>query len=491
MSVAISRCLSFFIIAETAGGCFFVSKEELDALKGPGEDGSGLSPVDSGDSGRGPPDDSGDTSTPQAGWGLDTGPPLATWELNAEATPRYYGVATGRNLTGEDWVDLALGEAYVGGGIYTDGRVSLYVGPIDTGGEVGAADLVLRSSDSAATVGWGLDVGEDMLGDGSAALIVNAPTWNGGEDVQNGAAFVMAAPLSSSDDEIEENCAICVVAENDQRLKAHPAASAGDVDGDGTEDLAMGWYWDPGTGYGVWDVYLFADLRSGTLTPEDATAYTSEWDSLQTYGNSEWLAGGGDVVGDSSGDAYDDLLVGVWVTGESPKGQIRLVEGAGTDLSALFDRYTIVAEGNGVGEEGLGFIRGLAGDAGDLVYYTDTESGLYVYDADQGATQLLSVDADAGQSAKMAGAGDVNGDGFADISVSVQVGDDETSNAVLAGPLLDRPTVSLDEADWTVSTPGDAGWVRLADLSGDGVTDLFIVQHAGTSAWLYAGEMGP
>lgn len=474
MAVVMSRCLCFFILVETLPGCFFVSKEDLEALEGRGEDSS-------------------DTGTAYSSWELDTGEPAASWELDAGEGPRYYGVTTVWNLTGEGGTDLALGEAYLDGGSYTGGRVSLYAGPVESGGVVGDADIVLQSDDDFAMVGWGLDSAGDRTDDDGAALIVNAPTWTWGETSGSGAAFVLVGPLEGNPIDVEEACAICVVAADEDwgGLKAHPAVSAGDVNGDGTEDLTMGWFRDPGTGYGNWDVYLFTDGGPDT-TSEDATASTfglDGWEELQYNGNYEWLAGGGDISRD--GDGYDDLLVGKWFERTSPFGEIRLVEGSNDNLSTLFEDYTIVAEGDGVGEEGLGFVRGQAGDAGDLVYYTDAESGLYVYGVDQGTTQLLSVDTDAGQSAKLAGAGDVNADGFADITVSVQVGEDEASTAVLAGPLLDRTTVSLKDADWLVNTSGEAGWVKLTDLSADGVGDLLIVEHAGSSAWLYTGYLTP
>ncbi len=496
MALVMSRCLWFFIIVETLPGCFFVSKEELEALEGREEDSSDGSVDDTSgpppdDTSGPPPDDSGDTGTAYSSWELDTGEPAASWELDAGEGPRYYGVTTGWDLTGDGWTDLALGETYLDGGSYTRGRVSLYAGPVESGGVVGDADVVLRSDDEFAMVGWGLDSAGDRTDDDSAVLIINAPTWTGDGSTGGGAAFVLVGPLEGVSIDVEDACAICVVAADEDwgGLKAHPAVSAGDVNGDGTEDLAMGWFRDPGTGYGVWDVYLFSDGGPDT-TSEDATASTfglDGWEEVQYDGNDEWLAGGRDP----SGDGYDDLLVGKWFERTSPFGEIRLVEGSGDDLSTLFEDYTIVAEGDGVGEEGLGFVWGQAGDAGDLVYYTDAESGLYVYGVDQGTTQLLSVDTDAGQSAKLAGAGDVNSDGFVDITVSVQVGEDEACTAVLAGPLLDRTTVSLEDTDWLVNTSGEAGWVKLADLSADGVSDLLIVEHAGTSAWLYTGNLTP
>ncbi len=101
-------------------------------------------------------------------------------------------------------------------------------------------------------------------------------------------------------------------------------SSAGDMNGDGYEDLAVGGYWYDyvyETG-GVFVYYGSATRRSGTVSTIDYTLYG---DNYGDYVGRE-VAGGGDL----NGDAYDDLVIGMygWDTPASIAGATSVVFGA-------------------------------------------------------------------------------------------------------------------------------------------------------------------
>jgi hypothetical protein len=284
-------------------------------------------------------------------------------------------------------------------------------------------------------------------------------------------------------------------------------AGAGDVDGDGNDDLLVG---STENGFGA--AYLVRGPVSGTidLSLADAKLVGEPFDDEHYAGCS--VSG----AGDADGDGNDDVLVGMCGKGD-PYGIAYLVHGpvTGTFDLGLADAklmlepdYLFVTKVASAGDvDGDGFDDLLVGDpsddeadayAGAAYLVRGPVSG--TVDLPSGSTKLIDAEDDAwyqtlGQS--VSGAGDIDGDGNDDVLIGVP-GDDEGGSGagavwVLLGPAPLNGTHDLAhvaDAKLIGSTADsvDTVGVKVAgagDVDLDGRDDVLV--GAGGPAWLVPG----
>jgi hypothetical protein len=382
-----------------------------------------------------------------------------SWTVSPNSPSAYYGdaAASAGDVNGDGYGDIVVGAWGYDGPGGSSGRAFLYYGSangLDTtaawtrGGDQDAEHL----GDAVASAG-------DVNGDGYADVLVGAPNYSNGE-FKEGRAMVFLGSASGPSQtpawEVESNVAralfgMTLAAAGDVNddgyadivvggtpggvflgsssgLSLTPsfvtreiAASAGDVNGDGYSDIITG-YSDLATGDG--DCVLYLGSASG-VTP------TPAW---------SWVPGNGHFVncgngGDVDGDGYTEIVVARW-------GQ----EGT-TDLSPV-----LVFHGGPSGPPSpsspsktfeLTDLGGFALGNGDV--NGDGYSDLFIgapYDNDGSAFVHLgsAVGLETAAAWTAAGAqfhaafgfvatsaGDVNGDGFADLLVTApQVGPNST-----------------------------------------------------------------
>ncbi|MCB9797001.1 MAG: putative metal-binding motif-containing protein [Alphaproteobacteria bacterium] len=224
------------------------------------------------------------------------------------------------------------------------------------------------------------------------------------------------------------------------------ALAAGDVNGDGHQDLFVGAYWIIGRSYFGGGAYLFHGPLTGALTPSDAAAYIHHA-SYEAY-----LGYAVDVPGDLDGDGVDDLV-----------------------LSSFHSRLDLNGNGDG-----------------------DVSGSVYVFHGPVTGTLLQSdfnLELRAGESHNHLGGaiahGDLNDDGQTDLfATALRYGEeaDQTDVAVWLGP---HAGGASREADLVFQNEGgvSGAWdVAAADLDGDGVDDLITGTYAGTVN-VYAGPV--
>lgn len=219
------------------------------------------------------------------------------WQLVGAAGGDRAGCAVAGlgDVTGDGVADWAVGAWSADANGPEAGAVYLYTRPIASGGSLTAADLVLTGATSYQYAGWSVASAGDVDGDGLGELLVGTPKdVVGGADA--GAAYLVGAVGSGS------LGALGVAWRGAAgELAGSAVAGAGDVDGDGRDDLAVG---APGGAGGAGVVYLLAGpAATGGALSAAGTALV---------GVSPGDAAGSSVagLGDVDGDDRADLLVG-------------------------------------------------------------------------------------------------------------------------------------------------------------------------------------
>ena len=270
--------------------------------------------------------------------------------------------------------------------------------------------------------------------------------------------------------------------------------SAGDVNGDGYDDVVVG------TRNGNRGVFAFYGAPNGLSTNVD-WAYNPEVPSSWLLGRT--LAGGGDV----DGDGFDDLLIGATGRlGASGDGYAYLVYGSETGLT---NSAAWMASGGGEAgdlEKGFGVSLDFAGDINrdgfdDVIIgassYPNTSGGegqaFVFYGSETGLATTADVvlngtsNEDTRFGTDVSAAGDVNGDGYDDVIVGEPFyrtlkGITDPSNGrvyIYAGSsngLITTPLTTIDGEYSRFSGSTFFGWHLTAagDVNGDGYDDILV-----------------
>ena len=286
------------------------------------------------------------------------------------------------------------------------------------------------------------------------------------------------------------------------------AAGAGDLDGDGYGDVVIGAFSDDDAGNASGAAYLYRGGASGADTSTEVKLLASDaaHDSIFGYG----VVGPGDL----NGDGYDDLLVGACRDNEvgTESGAVYLFYGSSSGLDPSTE-YKITAS---EAEEGafFGIYMGAAGDTdgdgfpeiaigargptavgpsyGAVYLYSSGPSGV-----DRDTERLLQAsDPEEGAwfGCGLAGAGDVDGDGYDDLVVGALsddgMGDESGAIYLYLGssdgvdPTTEQKLKASDAGKWhyfgqAVSSAGD--------LDQDGYADIVVGAYGENSGGFESG----
>ena len=343
------------------------------------------------------------------------------------------GLALGALATG---LLVSVAQAQVGVIVRDEARIGAA-----SGGFGGSLDPVDRFGEGLAGVG-------DLDGDGVFDLAVGAPSDNG-PGVNRGAVHVLLLEADGSvkaEVEITEGSGGFPFRLDDGACFGGSLAALGDVDGDGTPDLAVGARDQDGLGLSRGAVFVLllkpdGSVRAGTQISEGSGGYVGSLDDFDNFGH------GVAAVGDLDGDGISELAVGA--TGDDDAGG-----NTGAVTILFLDAGGAVKSQRKITEGLAGFV----GPVGDGSFFGEGLSPL----------------------------GDLNGDGSVDLAVGAWGDDDAADAAGAVWILFLQPDGSvLSERKITEGVGGFAGDLtandafgrsldNLGDLDGDGSIELLV-----------------
>ncbi len=415
--------------------------------------------------------------------------------LSAGASYSAYGWSSGQSfahslspagdLNGDGYSDVIIFRegtvrAYPGGadGLYGAAWVIPYIGGGWFGEEMsmagdlngdGFADLIV--SDPVHTVGlpWGDEEGAVYAYSGSPTGLQTTPVWGYEIDTNSDAHFGWSI------------------------------STAGDVNGDGLSDLLVG---APGV-----------DNPLGTT---DGKAYLFYGDSGMPSTHHDWYLLGDELngqaglsvsdAGDLNGDGFGDLVTGERLAGVDNTGKAFISFG-GLTMSSAADITLInpnnskyfgssLANAGDVNGDGYSDLIVGAPDQATLGGYPGSALLYFGGPAMDGVADLNFVGTLRSRfGASVSGAGDINGDGYADLIVGAPTAGSQYKGAAyiyLGGATMDNVA---DLVIWGNSPFDNLGTVSGAgDVNGDGFSDLLIGSTGAAptgAAYLFLGSANP
>ncbi len=310
----------------------------------------------------------------------------------------------------------------------TDATYPVTIDPIIANGNPANADKTLEINQTSAWLGFSVSTAGDVNGDGYSDILVGAPKYDNGQ-ADEGAAFLYpgtAGGISLAATVLECNQA--------NAQMGYSVSNAGDINKDGFSDIMVGipFYDAPASNEGV--VMIYKGSANGLITN---IPYVFKLDQAEAnLGISVAMAG------DVNGDGYSDMLAGAhqFDNGQSNEGVGVLVLGAPNGLGLV--TFMECNQPNAM----MGFAVAGAGDV-DGDGFSDVMAGARFYSNGQaleGAafvfkgsvnglatanpTIIESNQVDARLGHALSSAGDVNGDGFSDIALGAYQYDKGSSN---------------------------------------------------------------
>ncbi|HTB58463.1 MAG TPA: FG-GAP-like repeat-containing protein [Polyangia bacterium] len=407
-----------------------------------------------------------------------------TWEMTVGTRSASVNTSWGTTLdvNGDGYADIIVGADGTSG---TTGRAYLYLG--GAAGLASSPSTTLTGPDGANGL-FGVSVASagDVNGDGYADVIIGAYAVGS----ETGRAYLYlgsAAGLSSSP------TTTLIGADGTGGFFGYSVASAGDVNGDGYADVIVG---ADQAGSLTGRAYLYLGRATG-LSSSPAATLTGPDGTGGLFGLS--VASAGDV----NGDGYADVMIGASDVSNNA-GRAYLYAGSAAGLPSSPTASFTGPDGGGAHFGGSVASAGdINGDGyADIVIGAPNANRAYLYlgaaagPSTSATTTLIGPDGTGGLfGGSVAGAGDVNGDGYADVVIGAYAVSSNTGRAYFfpggAAGLATSPTVVVTGIDGTGGNFGDSV-ASAGDVNGDGYADVIIGAATVSSntgrAYLYGGS---
>lgn len=406
-------------------------------------------------------------------------------------------VACAGDVNGDSFADIIIAGRTQGKGLADEGAASLFNGfPAGVNKQPAST---FRSNQANALFGQSIASAGDVNGDGFSDLVIGAYLYDAGQS-NEGIAMIWHGGASG----INAANAAALHANQPESAFGYSVSGAGDVDGDGYDDVIVGApHYDNGQSEeGV--AFVFRGTPSGISKTASNMMEADQADA--GFGTSVSAAG------DVNGDGFGDIVVGAmhYENGEDEEGAAYVYLGSPTGIQAI----PIVLESNKTGAwfgcaashggdlNGDGFSEIVIG-AMNYSNGQSEEGALYVFfgsPAGPGLAGMHIVESDVEDARlgnSVAHTGDLNGDGRHDIVAGAYSYGENDAGALFIGygnPDVQNPLTAEyikginDQAQfgWDVSGAGD--------INGDGFHDVIVGAHAydngDGAADLYYGSTG-
>lgn len=370
-----------------------------------------------------------------------------------------------------------------------DGIVCVYHGSAVgiAGGANPAPNSIINAFAHVSNMGWSLASAGDVNGDGYSDMIVG--DWRGGASgapVQAGNMLVYHGSAAG----IQAAPATVLSYTQANAWFGRSVSCAGDVNGDGYADVLVGATTFTGGQASEGAGFLFLGSPAGI-----PTSFTTRYEYNITGANmGESVSGAGDV----NGDGYSDFLIGMKLYGVS--GGALMYHGGASNVSTVASVSAAsgqagarmgesVADAGDVNGDGfsdviIGAPEASNGQAGEGLAHVHYGSAAGI-----GATPDLILEgnvAGARFGASVATAGDVNGDGYADVIVGAPLSGNGRAYVYhgSGGGLSTTPALVL-----TGSAGSELGFgaCTAGDVNSDGFADVVVGAPGLATAFIHLG----
>ncbi len=405
------------------------------------------------------------------------------WTAGGGQDQAWFGasVSGAGDVNGDGFDDVLVGAMGFDHGELNEGRAFLYLG--SAGGPSLTPNWTVESDQAGAGLGGTVSGAGDVNGDGFDDVIVTAPGFDNGQFIL-GRVFLYLGSANGP------SLAPDWAAANDQ---AYPSgfggsiSGAGDVNGDGFDDVIIGAHWFDNGEWREGRVFMYLGSASGLSLAPDWIAESNQVDA--SFGRS--VSGAGDV----NGDGFDDMIVGAhrFSNDEEQEGRVFLYLGSASGPSLAPDwtaESDQVGTSFGISISGAGDVNGDGFD--DVIvgapYFTHTglnEGRAFLYLGSASGPSLTPdwmVEGDHDNvffGSKVSGAGDVNGDGLDDMIVTAPGftgGEYREGRALVYLGSMSGPSLA---PDWTVESNQANLHLGLSvsgagDVNGDSFDDVIV-----------------
>jgi len=426
----------------------------------------------------------------------------AAWTAEGDQMDAWFAfsISTAGDVNGDGYDDVIVGAFRYDNGQTDEGRAYLFYG--SASGLSTSAGWTAEGDQANAWFGFSVSTAGDVNGDGYADVIVGA-VWHDNGQTDEGRAYV----YHGSSTGLTTGSANWIAEGNQADAQFGVSVStAGDVNKDGYSDVVVGAYlYDNGqTNEGR--AYVYHGSSTGLTTgPANWTAEGDQADAQ--FGRCVSTAG------DVNGDGYADVIIGAYRYDVGPfdVGRAYVYHGSPSGLSASADwttesdlpnaryAYSVSTAGDVNGDGYADVIVGAYGYAsgrGRAFVYYGSPSGL----SPSAGWMAESDQADANYAISVSTAGDVNGDGYADVIVGARWYDFGATDTGRAFVYHGSETGLLANPAWTANTnqvDAQLGYAVATadDVNGDGYGDVIVGAYSYDNgqtdegrAWVYHGS---